>query len=185
MKIPENAKKVFSGKIFDTYQWEQELYDGSFATFERLKRADTALVYAQNEKNEILLAHQQQPGGLAQISGLGGRIEKGESPEEAVKRELLEESGYVAEDYKLWFEWEPLEKIDWTVFIYVAKNAKKIQEPNLEPGEKIELMWVTFDELVNELIYKEDFRDFEVSLHLLKAKNDPKHLARIRDLFGN
>ena len=25
--IPENAKKVFSWKLFDVYQWEQELFD--------------------------------------------------------------------------------------------------------------------------------------------------------------
>lgn len=184
MKIPKEAKKVFDGIIFDTYQWEQELYDGSYATFERLDRADTALVYAMNEKGEILLARQQQPGGLEQLSGLGGRMEPGESPEEAVKRELLEESGYVADDYKLWFEWEPLEKIDWTVYIFVAKNAKKVQEPELEPGEKIDLKWATFDELVNNLIYKEDFRDFEIVLRILRDKNDPKKFVELKKLFS-
>lgn len=38
--IPENAKLVFKGKIFDTYQWEQEMYDGSRVTFEKIKRPD-------------------------------------------------------------------------------------------------------------------------------------------------
>ena len=32
--IPENAKKVFTGQVFDVYQWEQEMFDGSKATFE-------------------------------------------------------------------------------------------------------------------------------------------------------
>ena len=35
--IPENAKRVFKGIIFDVYQWEQELYNGSKAVFEKLK----------------------------------------------------------------------------------------------------------------------------------------------------
>lgn len=37
MKLPPQAKKVFTGQIFDVYQWEQEMYDGSFETFEMLK----------------------------------------------------------------------------------------------------------------------------------------------------
>ena len=27
-KIPNNAKRVFKGVIFDVYQWEQEVFDG-------------------------------------------------------------------------------------------------------------------------------------------------------------
>ena len=42
--MPEHAKKVFSGVMFDVYQWEQEMYDGSTATFEKLTRPDTAQV---------------------------------------------------------------------------------------------------------------------------------------------
>ena len=38
MKIPKNATKVFSGKTFDVYQWEQEMFDGSKKIFEKLKR---------------------------------------------------------------------------------------------------------------------------------------------------
>ena len=42
--IPDEAEKVFNGVLFDVYQWQQEMYDGSYATFERLRRADTAAV---------------------------------------------------------------------------------------------------------------------------------------------
>lgn len=38
--IPPNAQRVFSGKIFDVYQWPQPLFDGSIATFEVAKRLD-------------------------------------------------------------------------------------------------------------------------------------------------
>ena len=37
-KIPEHAKKVFEGVLFDVYQWEQECFDGSHATFEAVER---------------------------------------------------------------------------------------------------------------------------------------------------
>ena len=44
--LPENAKLVFKGIIHDIYQWEQEMFDGSKATFERIRRPDTTAVIA-------------------------------------------------------------------------------------------------------------------------------------------
>lgn len=44
--MPEHAECVFSGKIFDTYQRNQTMYDGSIATFEKVKRTDTVVVFA-------------------------------------------------------------------------------------------------------------------------------------------
>jgi hypothetical protein len=32
-KLPEGATKVFSGISYDIYQWQQLLYDGSYATY--------------------------------------------------------------------------------------------------------------------------------------------------------
>ena len=43
--IPANAKKVFHGVIFDVYQWEQEMFDGTKEIFEKLKRPDTVVVF--------------------------------------------------------------------------------------------------------------------------------------------
>jgi len=42
--LPENAKLVFKGVVFDTYQWEIDGYDGSKKTFKKLKRPDTAMI---------------------------------------------------------------------------------------------------------------------------------------------
>lgn len=44
--IPSQAECKFKGEIFEVYQWPQELYDGSVATFEMLRRADTVKVVA-------------------------------------------------------------------------------------------------------------------------------------------
>ncbi len=43
--MPANAKRVFKGVVFDTYQWEQDMYDGTKKTFEKLKRPDTVVVF--------------------------------------------------------------------------------------------------------------------------------------------
>ena len=60
--MPENAKCVFKGEIFDVYQWEQEMYDGTKATFEKLKRPDTVVVFPVLPDGQIILTEQEQPG---------------------------------------------------------------------------------------------------------------------------
>ena len=42
--LPENAKLVFKGVLFDTWQWEQELFDGSYSTFEVVVRKGSTIV---------------------------------------------------------------------------------------------------------------------------------------------
>ena len=58
--IPPHAKRVFKGVIFEVYQWEQEMFDGSVETYEALKRADTAQVIA-TRRNKILIPLEEQP----------------------------------------------------------------------------------------------------------------------------
>ena len=59
--IPPDAKKVFSGVLFDVYQWEQKMFDGSVATFEKLKRPDTVVVFPVLPNGRIILTEQEQP----------------------------------------------------------------------------------------------------------------------------
>src|SRR3989344_90768 len=93
--IPENAKRVFRGVIFDVYQWEQEMYDGTRTIFEKLKRPDTVVVFRVLPDGKIILTEQEQPGGKGPFIGAtGGRVDEGEDILAVAKRELLEESGY-------------------------------------------------------------------------------------------
>src|SRR3989344_3150543 len=88
--IPEHAKKVFKGIIFDVYHWEQEMYDGTKVTFEKLKRSDTVVVFGVLPDGKILLTEQEQPGKKSFIGATGGRVDEGEDVLSADKRELIE-----------------------------------------------------------------------------------------------
>jgi hypothetical protein len=125
--IPDYAKRVFKGVIFDVYQWEQEMYDGTKATFEKLKRPDTVVVFPVLPDGRILLTEQEQPGKEPFIGATGGRVDEGEEILAAAKRELLEESGYEAEKYTLWHAAQPASKIEWAVYLFIAKGLKKLQ----------------------------------------------------------
>jgi ADP-ribose pyrophosphatase len=181
-KIPEDAKLVFRGVIFDVYQWEQELYDGSKATFEKLKRPDTVIVFPVTEEKKVILTEQEQPNRAPFTTGAAGRVEEGEEPLECAKRELLEETGYEAKEWVLLDQVQPVNKIEWTVHIYVAKGCMKVSEINLDPGEKVKLKLVEFEEFL-DLAFADNFYDKEMIIKILKAKADPKDMEKLRQVF--
>jgi len=183
-KLPENAKKVFDGKIFEVWQWQQPVYDGSTKTFEALKRPNTAQSIAVvGEK--ILIIKQEQPHKDKPFLSLpGGRCEGDEDPLMAAKRELLEETGYSSDNWKLWRQQNPYAKIIWTVFTYIAKDCRKTQEPNPDFGEKLETRLYTFDQFI-DLAEDTEFYEKELQCHLIKAKYDKRSREELRrEIFG-
>lgn len=182
--IPEKAQKVFDGVIFDVYQWEQELYDGSKTTFEKAARSDTVVVFPILDDGRILLIEDEQPVQKKLLTAVAGRVDPGETPDEAVRREMLEETGYAADRYELISEVQPILKVDWTVYTYIARGCKKVKEPDPGPGEIITPKPMTLDELLDAGIGR-DLAGGEFRIMLLEAKLDPGKMSALRKLFSN
>lgn len=182
--MPPHARRVFKGQLFDVYQWEQTLFDGSTATFEKLRRPDTAYVIPITGDGKLVLIEQKQPGAGDLVVGLiGGRIEDGETPEEGARRELLEEAGLQSGILSLWDSYQFLPKIDWAIYTYIARNCETATEQSLDAGEHIRLIYVSFDEFL-DLVRKERFGDLEVALRVLRLSTDPQRLKVMRELFA-
>ena len=180
--IPPHAKRVFKGVIFEVYQWEQEMFDGTRAIFEKLRRPDTVVVFPVLPDGKIILTEQEQPGRGSFIGATGGRIDNGEDVLTAARRELLEETGYIAEEFILWDARHPISKIDWVIYTFVAKKLKKIADPNLDAGEKIELKPLTLDEFI-ELGANERFSEKEIVFRLFEAKYNSAKKKELEELF--
>ncbi len=169
--IPQSAKKVFSGIIYDVYQWPQQLFDGSFTTFEMLQRPDTTIVIAILTEQEIkilqennssgitpitfsnspgpqlVIASQEQPSKGIFYSFPGGRVDPADADElTGAKRELLEETGLTFQNWKLIKVKQPLNKIDWLVYTFVAIGLIHQQAQQLDAGERISIRTVNFQE---------------------------------------
>lgn len=181
--IPEDAKRVFEGVIFDTYHSEQKLYDDTTSTFEYISRPDTIVVFPVLSDGKILLVNDSQPDRETILTAPAGRMEKGETPETATRRELREETGYEAGELELLYTHQPHRKMDWMIYVFVARRCVKIGEPNPDPGEKITLRPVTFDELVGMCVSGEYASDNFDAL-VLRAKLDPKKMEELRQKFA-
>ena len=173
MKIPKEAKRVFEGIIYDTYQWKQKMFDGSYKTFEMLKRRDSVEVIATC-KNKIYIGFQSQPVRKDFYCFFGGRVEHNEDPLATAKRELLEEGGMVSDEWELWKMYESDHNINWYHYIYIARNAYKTGEQMLDSGEKIEIREVTFDEFVNLLDVDNYYWGTEFLVEMYRMKQQGK-----------
>lgn len=181
-QTPKDATLVFKGELFDVYQWQQQMYDGTYQTFEKLKRPDTVVVFAVLDDGSILLTKQEQPGKSLFIGAAGGRVDDGEETEDAAARELLEETGYRAKELILWHSEQPVSKIDWAVYTFIAKGLEKVDEQRLDAGEKITLHPVTFDEFIDTTL-RNEFTEREIVKYIYEAKIDKQKLEELRELF--
>ena len=167
--IPENAKRVYKGEIFEIWQWEQKMFDGSMETFEMVKRSNTIqIITTMNGK--ILTTREEQPGRPTRHFGLyGGRGEEGEEPLQTAKRELMEESGIETDDWELWRVYEPAVKMDWKIYIFIARNVRRVAEPTLDVGEKIDQVEMDYEQFVDK-ISDDSFWSPSFSNDLLRLK---------------
>jgi len=183
-KLPENAKLVFKGVIYDVYHWEQEMFDGSKATFERLKHKDTANVIAI-VGDKIMLLEQEQPVKGKFLSLPGGKGEDGEKTVEIARREFLEETGYVAQALDFWKRFNsPISSMLWNNDFYIARNCTLQQEPELDNGEKISIKWISFEDF---LMLSEDdsFRHRNLKKELFYLRLHPEEKEKLKNLlFG-
>jgi ADP-ribose pyrophosphatase len=181
--IPSHAKKVFHGQIFDVYQWEQEMFDGSKAVFEKLSRPDIAVIIAVTADNKIIIEYQDQPNNHGLISTPAGRLESGEEPLVGAKRELLEETGYSSEDWYLWKVASPNEKIHCDVYYYIARDCTRVATQKLDAGEKIRIELVDRDQFF-ALTESDDFRDWVLGRFIMQARLHPDKLKVLHQLLG-
>lgn len=181
---PESARKVFEGEIFDVYQWDQKLFNGKTAVFETVKRPDTTVVIPVTKDGKILVTRQTQPGKQDEYwSFPGGRVEKGEEADVSALRELREETGYVSNDLKLWYSGQPIHKMDWAIYTFIAYKCEALGEANLDGGEKIKVVPMDIEKVL-ELGREGAFED-SFAVHAYRAELDPEYKGKLLKLFMN
>lgn len=112
-------------------------------------RWDAAALVAETAEGKWVISKEyRHPTGHWILGCPGGRIDPGESPIEAGRRELLEETGYTAEEFLLLGTTYPFAAVTKQRIYYIwAKGAKQIQQPKLEEFELIQAAEMNSSEL--------------------------------------
>lgn len=104
---------------------------------------------AITEDNKVLMVHQyRHAAGIVSLEIPGGVIDDGELPEQALRRELLEETGYQFDDFELLstIYGNPSTANNKT-YCYLAKGGKKVQEQKLDEQEELVVETFTISEV--------------------------------------
>lgn len=113
---------------------------------------------AITDDDQVILVRQYRHAVGEEVLEIpGGCVEKGESAEEAIKRELLEETGYEFDQIEFISELyaNPATATNKT-YGYLATGGRKIAEQNLDSGEDLIIEFVSLDKL-KELVLDNKF----------------------------
>ena len=116
-------------------------------------RANAAAILAKTTDGKFVINKEyRHPTGKWLLGCPGGRIDTGESPLEAAKRELLEETGYGQGTFHLLGSAFPLPAVcDQLIHFIYVENAVFIQPPTHEPFEFIHTELKTEAELFSDI----------------------------------
>ena len=122
-----------------------------------------AAIILENEEGELLLYLRDNKPGIPfpqHWDLIGGHVEEGETPEEALRREVKEELNYDLKDYKFFKTYVCLEGDAYpnTKYIYYGKFNLPLEEITLYEGEraqyfkKEEIASVKFANMLKEIV---------------------------------
>lgn len=163
-----SRRSLFSGRIFEVGLEEHRLPNGRQATFEVIRHPGGAAVLPVLCDGRILLISQYRPVVGAMIYEIpAGRFEPGESPVDCVARELVEETGYRAEEFSaLGSLWSAVGFCDERVELFVASGLHRVVS-SPEPDEVIELAPMFLSEALQRLEHGE-ILDSKTQIALLR-----------------
>lgn len=127
-----------------------ELPNGNFLDATIFEFRSWANVVALTKDRQVVLVRQYRHGICDVLWEFpGGVVEDGEEPVEGAKRELLEETGYVASELIQVGKLYPNPALQTnTLYCFLALDVEKVSEQSLDAGEDIEVQLLPLAELV-------------------------------------
>jgi 8-oxo-dGTP pyrophosphatase MutT (NUDIX family) len=104
---------------------------------------------AITEDNKVLMVRQyRHAAGIVSLEIPGGVIDGDESPEHAIRRELLEETGYQFDDIEeMSAVYANPSTANNKTFAFLARGGKKVQGQSLDEHEELVVEEYTIEEL--------------------------------------
>ena len=166
MKETVEKLKVAKSELVSSYEegyigkrvYRVTLADGSSRMCEQItknkRNGDAVIILPITTDGNFVMILESRPNTEENVVAEfpAGMVDPGEEPIVSAKRELLEETGYEAEElYELECHYQDQGCSKAKIRIFVAKDCKKVQEQRVEDSEKIECFEMTYDEILKML----------------------------------
>lgn len=148
-----NEKNLYKGKVIELSLQKVKLQNGKYSNKEIVKHPGGVAIVAFKDKDTILMVEQfRKPLERFLLELPAGKLEKGEDTAECGRRELEEETGYKAKNFKY------LGKIATSpgfcneyIYLYKAKDLYE-GKINLDDDEFINVKYVKIKDIRNMII---------------------------------
>ena len=146
------SETVFQGRLLRVKRDSVRLHDGASATREYIEHGGAVMIIPVLDSGELLMERQYRYALRRHcLEFPAGKIDPGEEPLATGRRELLEETGYVAR------EWTYLASINPTVaysteriLVYLARGLAH-EGGRLDDGEHLEVLTLPLETLLEKV----------------------------------
>ena len=166
----KQRKSIYQGQIVNLGLETVKLPNDEIMELEVVRHPGGAAVVAIDEKLRICLLRQYRYAAGDWLWELpAGKIDPGESPEQTVRRELQEEAGLAAAD------WKPLGSFlstpgfcDERIHLFMARGLQQVATTP-HPHEVIEIHWLHY-QLAVQKVHSGEIDDAKTMLGILLAR---------------
>jgi ADP-ribose pyrophosphatase len=136
------SSQVFRGRLLDVRRDRVRLPDGEECQREYVRHQGAVVVIAQLDDGQLLLVRQHRyPLGRSILELPAGKIDAGEAILNTGRRELLEETGYSAVDWRYLGVMHPcVGYSDERIEIFLAHGLRREADQSLDSGEFMDVL---------------------------------------------
>ena len=165
-----NSKQIFDGVVVKLFVDEVELPNGKKAVREIVRHPGAVCVIPVDDDGNVIMIKQfRYPFSQVLLEVPAGKLEKGEDPLEAVKRELEEESGVVAERVEyIGTMYTTVAILDEKIHMYLATGLK-YKNAHPDEDEFLETEKIPLSTLV-DMVMDGKIPDSKTQIAILKAE---------------
>jgi len=183
--LPPDCKLVHQGIMFNIFQCPQKQFDGTTKTFEYCVRNDSVTVFGFIDPQTIIITEQNQPGRPTFFDFPGGRVNPGETHEQAARREFEEETGYrIGRIKPIWNNhFLGSTRFEKSLFLATDRNPDPSSK-KLDSGEQVKIIIEPWNKIIGRC-HKYELRQLDGMLCILNIVYDPNSHQELVEWLNN
>lgn len=164
-----DSQLIFDGKVVKLYKDKIELSTGKESFREVVKHSGGVVILAKKEDKILLVKQFRYPMKEVLYELPAGKLEQGEDPFEAAKRELEEETGYCADKWtNLGYVYTSPGYSDEKLYLYMAEDLK-YTHCHPDEGEIIQAFEYKYDDVL-KMVDNGEINDAKTLCALMRAQ---------------